>query len=166
MAKKNELPLIKKSGAGLVSNYLLIKNYLKMKKLFFTAMIAFTTLCASAQFMVVTNVSQPADSAQWGVSNFTDNMGIGYQLNDDMVVGVMKNGEDYDVFGRYLMNENMYVSIQAPTEEMTDNMTIGLGYSLGLWKGLCVEPNYSMGLKEDENGEREGKFNIGLSYRF
>ena len=34
------------------------------------------------------------------------------------------------------------------------------------WKGLNVEPNYSMGLKEDENEEREGTFNLGLSYKF
>ena len=41
-----------------------------------------------------------------------------------------------------------------------------LGYSFNAWKGLYVEPNYSMGLKEDENGEREGTFNLGLAYRF
>ena len=35
-----------------------------------------------------------------------------------------------------------------------------------VWKGLHVEPNYSVGLKEDENGEREGSFNLGLSYEF
>ena len=58
------------------------------------------------------------------------------------------------------------VSVQAPTEEMMDNLTVGLGYSYDVWKGLCVEPNYSMGLKEDENGEREGSFNLGLSYKF
>ena len=46
-----------------------------------------------------------------------------------------------------------------------DNLTIGLGYSYNVWKGLCIEPNYSMGLKEDEAGEREGSFNIGLSYK-
>ena len=51
-------------------------------------------------------------------------------------------------------------------EEMMDNLTVGLGYSFNAWKGLYVEPNYSMGLKEDENGEREGTFNLGLAYRF
>jgi len=49
---------------------------------------------------------------------------------------------------------------------MMDNLTVGLGYSFNVWKGLNVEPNYSMGLKEDEAGEREGTFNLGLSYRF
>ena len=129
-------------------------------------MVAFSTLVASAQFMVVTTVSQPADSAEWGMGNFTDNLGIGYYVNDRCVVGVVKNGDDYDLFGRYLVNENVYASVQAPTEEMLANLTVGLGYSFNLWKGVCVEPNYTMGLKEDDDGEREGDFNIGLSYRF
>ena len=137
-----------------------------MKKLFLTMAVIFSTLIASAQFMVVTTVSQPADSAEWGMDNFTDNLGIGYYVNDRCVVGVVKNGDDYDLFGRYLVNENVYVSVQAPTEEMLDNLTVGLGYSFTLWKGVCVEPNYTMGLKEDDDGEREGEFNIGLSYRF
>ena len=128
--------------------------------------VIFSSLIASAQFMVVTTVSQPADSAEWGMGNFTDNIGIGYYVNDRCVVGVVKNGDDYDLFGRYLVNENVYASVQAPTEEMLDNLTVGLGYSFMLWKGVCVEPNYTMGLKEDDDGEREGKFNIGLSYRF
>ena len=137
-----------------------------MRKLFLTTIIALITLCASAQFMVVTTVNKPGDDAEWGVNNFTDNMGIGYQMNDNMVIGITKNGENYDLFGRYLMNGGLYASLQAPTEEMMDNLTLGFGYSLTLWKGLNLEPNYSMGLKEDEDGEREGSFNIGLSYRF
>ena len=106
------------------------------------------------------------------MASLTDNMGIGYKLNDTWTVGLVTAGEDslgdksYDLWGRYNWNANMYVSVQAPTEEMMDNMTIGLGYSLAVWKGLHVEPNYSMGLKEDENGEREGTFNLGLSYKF
>jgi hypothetical protein len=84
----------------------------------------------------------------------------------------MQNGEDmdgetiYDFWARYNMKNDMYVSLQAPQEEMMDNLTVGLGYSYDVWKGLQVEPNYSMGLKEDENGERAGSFNLGLSYKF
>ena len=55
---------------------------------------------------------------------------------------------------------------QAPMEEMMDNLTVGIGYSYNVWKGLNVEPNYSMGLKEDEEGERASSFNLGLSYKF
>ena len=143
-----------------------------MKKLFLTMAVAFSTLIASAQFTVVTSYNAPEDGAEWEVSSLTDNLGIGYTLNNGKcVVGLVKAGEDslgeasYDLWGRYNWNKNVYVSVQAPTEEMMDNLTVGVGYSYNVWKGLCIEPNYSMGLKEDENGEREGSFNIGLSYK-
>ena len=144
-----------------------------MKKLFLTMAVAFSTLIASAQFMVVTTYNAPEDGAEWEMTSLTDNLGIGYTLNNGKcVVGLMKAGEDslgdasYDLWGRYNWNQNMYVSVQAPTEEMMDNLTVGLGYSYNVWKGVCIEPNYSMGLKEDDNGEREGSFNLGLSYKF
>ena len=144
-----------------------------MKKLILTmAVVAFTTLFASAQFMVVTSYNAPEDGAEWEMTSLTDNMGLGYAVNDTWTVGLIKAGEDslgdasYDLWGRYNWNENVYVSVQAPTEEMMDNLTVGVGYSYNVWKGLNVEPNYSMGLKEDEEGEREGSFNLGLSYKF
>ena len=144
-----------------------------MKKLFLTMAVAFSTLIASAQFMAVTTYNAPEDGAEWEMTSLTDNMGIGYALNNGKcVVGLVKAGEDslgeasYDLWGRYNWNKNVYVSVQAPTEEMMDNLTLGLGYSWNVWKGLNVEPNYSMGLKEDEEGEREGSFNLGLSYKF
>ena len=144
-----------------------------MKKLILTmAVVAFTTLFASAQFMVVTTYNAPEDGAEWEMTSLTDNMGIGYAVNDDWTVGLIKAGEDsegeasYDLWGRYNWNENVYVSVQAPTEEMMDNLTLGLGYSWNVWKGLNVEPNYSMGLNEDEEGERANSFNLGLSYKF
>ena len=138
-----------------------------MKKLFLTMAVAFSTLMASAQFMVVTTYEAPEDGAEWETTSLTDNMGVGYALNGGkLIVGVVQAGEDaYDLWGRYNLKGSIYVSAQAPTEEMMDNLTIGLGYSYNIWKGLCVEPNYSMGLKEDDNGEREGSFNIGLSYK-
>ena len=138
------------------------------------AVAILTSFAASAQFMVVTTVNTPDSdlNEEWGTTNFTDNLGIGYMVNDKCVVGLVRAGENaegddsYGVWGRYLWNENLFVSVQAPTEEMMDNLTVGLGYSYDVWKGLCVEPNYSMGLNEDENGEREGSFNLGLSYKF
>ena len=144
-----------------------------MKKLFLTMAVAFSTLIASAQFTVVTSYVAPEDGAEWEMTSLTDNMGIGYGLSGGKyVVGLVKAGTDsldeaiYDLWGRYNWNGNLYVSVQAPTEEMMDNLTVGLGYSYNVWKGLCIEPNYSMGLKEDEDGEREGSFNLGLSYKF
>ena len=144
-----------------------------MKKLFLTMAVAFSTLIASAQFMVVTTYNAPEDGAEWEMTSLTDNLGIGYTLNNGKcVIGLMKAGEDslgdasYDLWGRYNLKSNLYVSVQAPTEEMIDNLTVGIGYSYNVWKGVCIEPNYSMGLKEDEDGEREGSFNLGLSYKF
>jgi opacity protein-like surface antigen len=133
-----------------------------MRKLFLTLLVACTTLVASAQFTVVTTITQPKDSAEWGVDNFTDNIGLGYQVNDELTLGVVKNGDDYDVFGRYNLHHGIYVEAQAPTEEMMDNMTIGVGYSFNLWKCLYVEPRYVTGLNEGEDGE----FEVGLAYRF
>ena len=141
-----------------------------MKKLILTSAIAFATLFASAQnFMIVTTYDGDQEET---MDKITQNMGFGYALNDTWTLGMIQAGEDaegemnYDLWGRYNWNKDMYVSFQAPTEEMMDNMTIGVGYSYNVWKGLNVEPNYSMGLKEDENGEREGTFNLGLSYKF
>ena len=124
--------------------------------------LAFVAMVSSAQFMVVTTVSQPADSAEWGMSNITDNMGIGYQFNDKMTIGVVKNGEDYDIWGRYNINF-MYVIVQAPTDStMMDNASIGVGYSLKVWKELYVEPSYMMSMKENDGG----KLRLGVAFRF
>ena len=124
--------------------------------------IALTTLIASAQFVVVTTYTAPEDGAEWETSSLTDYMGIGYTLNDGKcTIGMVKAGEEYDLWGRYNLNNSLYASFQAPTENMMDNLTIGLGYSYELWKGLAIEPNYSVGLKEGD----EGSFNVGLSYK-
>jgi len=143
-----------------------------MKNLILTLALAFGTLCASAQFMVVTTYQAAEEGESWEMSSLTDNMGIGYAISDKWTLGFINAGEDslgessYDFWGRYSWNENVYVSVQAPTEEMMDNLSVGVGYSFNLWKGLNVEPNYNMNLKEDEEGERSGEFNLGLSYRF
>jgi len=124
--------------------------------------LALVTMLSSAQFMVVTNLTQPADDEQWGVSNLTDNIGIGYQLNDKITIGTVRNGEDYDLWGRYKINF-MYVSIQAPTDSTaTDNMSIGIGYSLRAWNNLYIEPNYSMPMRDNDGGT----FKLGVAYRF
>ena len=60
-----------------------------MRKLFFTIALAFTTWIASAQYMVITTINENSD-----MENLTDNMGFGYQMNDDMVVGIQRNGDN------------------------------------------------------------------------
>ena len=140
-----------------------------MKKLILTSAVALMTLVASAQFTVVTTYDGDQEET---MDKVTQNFGIGYAVNDTWTVGLIQNGEDaegetvYDLWGRYNLKNNAYVSLQAPQEDMIDNLTVGIGYSFNVWNGLNIEPNYSMGLKEDENEEREGTFNLGLSYKF
>ena len=137
-----------------------------MKKMFLTMALAFVTMLSSAQFMVITTVTQPADSASWGMSNITDNMGVGYQFNDKMTVGVIKNGDVMDVWGRYNLSF-AWVVMQAPTDStMMDNMNIGIGYSLKVWNELYIEPSYTIPMKENSEGNREGKMKLGIAYRF
>tara|TARA_R100000458_G_scaffold22560_1_gene20215 strand:+ start:203 stop:661 length:459 start_codon:yes stop_codon:yes gene_type:complete len=152
-----------------------------MRKLFLTLTLAICTLLASAQFTAFTTVNKPADNEEWGMSNFTDNIGVGYYLTSKVMAGVTKNGEGFDVVGRYdfytiAMNtqaNSVYAQLQAPADSsMMDNMTLGLGYSCSLdlihgrLRDLYIEPVYTMPLKEDAEGNREGSFKIGLLYRF
>ena len=51
------------------------------------------------------------------------------------------------------------------TKELIDRMDLGLGYSFKVWNKLYVDPNFTMPLEEDKNGEREGTFNLSLSYK-
>tara|TARA_B100000085_G_scaffold251303_1_gene248244 strand:+ start:41 stop:490 length:450 start_codon:yes stop_codon:yes gene_type:complete len=149
-----------------------------MKKLFLTAGVALCTLVASAQFMVVTTYDNDQED---NMDKLTTNMGIGYMVNDMFTIGVAKGsdhaheGHDhdededtYDLWVRYNIAqvEGAYASLQMPTENSSDNMTIGIGFAFNVWNGLYVEPNYTMPTSEDEDGDREGSFNFGLSYRF
>jgi|TARA_R110000824_G_scaffold349825_3_gene536700 hypothetical protein len=129
-----------------------------MKKTILTAVIALFTLAASAQVTVMSSVSQPSDAETWGFDNLTNDMGVGYQLSDKVMVGLQKNGDDYDFIGRYNLSNDLYLSAQMPTEDGTDNMTLGIGMSIKVWNSLYVEPNYTT--KDDE-----GSFNVGLSYK-
>ena len=135
-----------------------------MKKLFLTYILAFTTLVASAQIMVVTTVDVPEENESWGMESFTNNLGIGYGVNDNIVIGAVKSGEDYDLWGRYIIND-MYISMQTSIDS-TENMRLGLGYSVELGKKLYLEPNYSMRIKENDEGERNGEFKLGVAYKF
>ena len=124
--------------------------------------LAFVSIFASAQFIVVTTIDSPEEGTDWEISNVTDNIGIGYQLNDKITVGAVKNGENYDLWGRYKINF-MYVSIQSSTDSIAmDNMSVGVGYSLRVWNDLYVEPNYSMPMRDNDGGT----FKIGVAYRF
>ena len=143
-----------------------------MKKVLLTAAVAFSTMFASAQDIMVVSTY---DGDLEGSEQITANLGLGYQVMDGITLGVVKAGTDadgkdaYELFGRYDLGaymENAYASIQMPTEEATDNMKLGLGYTFTVWNGLAIEPNYTMPVNEDAEGNREGAFNIGIAYRF
>jgi len=137
-----------------------------MKKLFLATVFVLTSIFASAQFTVVTTLNTPAEGESFEVSSITDNLGVGYQVSDKLMVGAVKNGENYDLFGRYNVG-TVYLSLQAPTDStMTDNMNIGVGYSLCIYKNLYIEPNYTIPMSEDSEGNREGSFKLGIAYRF
>tara|TARA_R110002051_G_scaffold1515_2_gene8393 strand:- start:8545 stop:8937 length:393 start_codon:yes stop_codon:yes gene_type:complete len=129
-----------------------------MRKTILTTVVALFCLSASAQYSVMSNVNEPSDVESWGVENFTNNIGVGYQMNNDVMVGIMQNGDDYDFMARYSLSDNMYLSAQVPTENSVDSMTLGVGVSISVWGSLYVEPSYT--IKDDKGG-----FNIGLSYK-
>ena len=139
-----------------------------MKQLFLTTMLALVTTFASAQFVALTTFNEGADSS-W---NVTDKMGVGYQMNDKLMVAVTMDGEDaYELLGRYsLMNgvwgTCVYNYVKDSETEAMDNVELGIGYSYNVWKGLYVDPNYTMPAKADEAGDREGTFNLSVSYKF
>jgi hypothetical protein len=139
-----------------------------MKKTILTLIVALaTTIGASAQnFTVVSTYNAPAEGADLELGAITDNLGVMVDVANNCALGLVKNGEEYDLISRYNYSDNIFISAQAPTEETLDNLTLGLGYSFVVWKALAVEPNYTMNVSEDESGERNGTFNLGLSYRF
>ena len=125
-----------------------------MKKTILTTVVALFCLSASAQFRVMSNMQ----SDSWSLDSITNNLGVGYQVNDKVMVGFQSNGDDYDFIARYNVSDNLYLSAQMPTEDATDNMTLGVGMSIKVWNSLYVEPNYTT--RDDE-----GSFNVGLSYK-
>ena len=139
-----------------------------MNKLFLTMALAACTMIASAQYSVLTTVSETADSA-WSV---TEKLGFGYEVNDKLMVGITMDGEDkYELLGRYTLMNGVWgtcvYNYDADSEaELMDNMELGLGYSFKLWEDLYIDPNYTMPIKADEDDEREGTFNLSVSYKF
>ena len=134
-----------------------------MKKVFFTIVLACATLIGSAQFTVVSSMSSPSEGQSWEISNFTNNIGIGYSLNDKTMIGAVRDGDNYNVFARYNTGFG-FLCLESPTNEMSDNIDIGYGMYIKVYDKLSVNPMYMIPLKEDENGNREGGFSLGLSY--
>ena len=138
-----------------------------MNKLFLTLLFAFSTMFASAQFVGLTTLNEGTDST-W---NATDKIGVGYIVNDKLMVGASVDGEDaYELFGRYDVYNGLWATCIYNHEkdseaEMKDKLELGVGYSYNVWKKLYVDPYYVMPLQEDAEGNREGEFRLGISYR-
>ena len=157
-----------------------------MNKVFLTMLFALSTMFASAQFVALTTLNKvegtPANTdvvyegddclTTEDSYNITDKIGIGYQVNEKLMVGVTKDGdENYELLGRYNIKEGIFAMCiynyaKDSEDEMMDMLDLGIGYSYNVWKGLWIDPNYTMPLKEDEEGNREGSFNLSFSYKF
>ena len=143
-----------------------------MKKVFLTMTLAFATMIASAQYSAMTTVTSVEDEAGETTYNVTDKLGVGYQVNEKLMVGLTMDGEDnYELLGRYsLMNgiwgTCVYNYAKDSEAELMDKVDVGVGYSFKVWNNLYIDPNYTMNLAEDEAGEREGSLNLSVSYKF
>jgi hypothetical protein len=142
-----------------------------MNKLFLTMTLVFSTIIASAQFSALTTVTSVEDEAGETTYNFTDKIGVGYDVNEKLMVGLTTDGEDkYELLGRYALMNGIWGTCvynhDDSDAELMDRVELGLGYSWNIWKGLSIDPNYTMPLKEDEAGEREGTLNLSVSYKF
>ena len=143
-----------------------------MNKLFLTMALAFCTMIASAQYSALTTITSVEDDAGETTYNVTDKLGVGYQVNEKLLVGLTLDGEDkYELLGRYVLGNGIwgtcvYSYAKDSETELMDNVALGLGYSFKVWGKLHVEPNYTMPYKKDEAGEREGTLNLGVSYKF
>ena len=138
-----------------------------MNKLFLTMLFAVSTMVASAQFVGLTTLNEGTDST-W---NVTDKIGVGYVVNEKLMVGASMDGEDaYELFGRYNVYNGLWATCIYNHEkdseaEMKDKLELGVGYSYNVWKKLYVDPYYVMPLEKDTEGNREGEFRLGISYR-
>ena len=143
-----------------------------MNKLFLTMTLAFCTMIASAQYSALTTITSVEDEAEETTYNVTDKLGVGYQVNEKLMIGITMDGEDkYELLGRYSLMNGIWgtcvYSYDADSEaELMDKVKLGLGYSWNVWKGLYVDPNYTMPAKADEAGDREGSLNLSVSYKF
>ena len=143
-----------------------------MKKVFLTMTLAFATMIASAQYSAMTTITSVEDEAGETTYNVTDKLGVGYQVNEKLMIGLTMDGEDnYELLGRYsLMNgiwgTCVYNYAKDSEAELMDKVDVGVGYSWNVWKGLSIDPNYTMPAKADEAGEREGSLNLSVSYKF
>ena len=135
-----------------------------MNKLFLTMSLALITTIASAQFSIITTVTEVEDEY-----NFTDKLAVGYNVNDEFMIGLAMDGEDnYELIGRYHFADNCWGYASYDTEsdgELEDRLDLGVGYSFNIWSNFYIEPNYTMSMRKNNEDEYEGTINLSLSYK-
>ena len=83
-----------------------------MNKLFLTMLFSVATIVASAQMTVMTTVTEVEDEY-----NFTDNLAVGYNVSDILMLGLEMDGEDnYEVMARYAFADNCWAYGSFDTE--------------------------------------------------
>ena len=136
-----------------------------MNKLFLTMLFSVATIVASAQMTVMTTVTEVEDEY-----NFTDNLAVGYNVSDILMLGLEMDGEDnYEVMARYAFADNCWAYGSFDTEgegEYVNRLDLGVGYSFNIWQGLYIDPNYTVSMKKNSDDEYEGKLNFTISYKF
>ena len=134
--------------------------------------LAFCTTVASAQYSVLTTITSVEDTIGETTYSVTDKLGVGYQVNEKLMIGLTMDGKDkYELLGRYSLMNGIWgtcvYSYDADSEaELMDKVNVGVGYSFKVWNNLYVDPNYTMALKKNEADEREGTLNLSVSYKF
>ena len=148
-----------------------------MKRTLLTLVLALGLLTANAQWMVTTTINKvttiagedlkPGEVYDLDVCpgtktssiNITDKLGIGYQLDDNFVVGIIKTG---DLFVRYILNDKLfaiceYNYLHSTDDKISEHVVWGIGYSFSLPNNFYLEPNYTKA--------EEGSFNLSISYK-
>lgn len=130
-------------------------------------MLVVGTFSSYAQnFTVVSTYNKPAEGETFSVTNLTNNLGLMYRVSDNCSVGLVKNGEEYDLLSRYNYNKNIFISAQTSFENTFDSLNVGVGYSLPVFWGVNVEPNYTFNLSDFSNSWNNGSWSLGFSYNF
>ena len=145
-----------------------------MKKILLLTVTILTTICVNAQFSVMTTIKSTEDDAGKNVYNASDKIGIGYQVTEDLMLGVALDGmeeeDGYDFIGRYMIMNGVWATCiynyDSDSEELINKMDLGIGYSYNVWDKLYIDPNYTMPLEADKSGDRKGSLNLSISYKF
>ena len=136
-----------------------------MNKLFLTMLLSVATIVASAQITIISTVTEVDDEY-----NFTDNLAVGYNINNMLMLGLEMNGEEnYNVMARYSFADNCWAYGSYDTEaegELIDKLNLGVGYSFNVWQDLYIDPNYTVSMMKNSEDEYEGKLNFTVSYKF